>query len=73
MLGMQREHELLEKKLLRRITQTSKQWGLLEDGDKVITRARFSGTHEGEFMGHTWQGVRTVHLMDEDGLCVFEA
>ena len=24
---------------------------MLEDGDKVITRARFSGTHEGEFMG----------------------
>ena len=24
---------------------------MLEDGDKVIVRARFSGTHEGEFMG----------------------
>ena len=24
---------------------------MLEDGDKVITRARFSGTHQGEFMG----------------------
>ncbi len=24
---------------------------MLEDGDKVIIRARFSGTHEGEFMG----------------------
>jgi steroid delta-isomerase-like uncharacterized protein len=24
---------------------------MLEDGDKVITRARFSGTHKGEFMG----------------------
>lgn len=24
---------------------------LLDDGDKVIARARFSGTHEGEFMG----------------------
>lgn len=24
---------------------------MLQDGDKVITRARFSGTHQGEFMG----------------------
>lgn len=24
---------------------------MLEDGDKVITRVRFSGTHQGEFMG----------------------
>jgi steroid delta-isomerase-like uncharacterized protein len=24
---------------------------MLEDGDKVVTRARFSGTHQGEFMG----------------------
>jgi len=24
---------------------------MLEDGNKVITRARFSGTHQGEFMG----------------------
>jgi steroid delta-isomerase-like uncharacterized protein len=24
---------------------------MLEDGDKVIIRARFSGTHQGEFMG----------------------
>ena len=24
---------------------------MLQDGDKVITRARFSGTHKGEFMG----------------------
>ena len=24
---------------------------LLEDGDKVIARVRFSGTHQGEFMG----------------------
>jgi steroid delta-isomerase-like uncharacterized protein len=24
---------------------------LLEDGDKVVARARFSGTHQGEFMG----------------------
>jgi steroid delta-isomerase-like uncharacterized protein len=24
---------------------------MLEDGDKVISRVRFSGTHEGEFMG----------------------
>ena len=24
---------------------------MLEDGDKVITRARFSGTHQGEFLG----------------------
>lgn len=24
---------------------------MLEDGTKVITRSRFSGTHEGEFMG----------------------
>jgi steroid delta-isomerase-like uncharacterized protein len=24
---------------------------MLQDGNKVITRARFSGTHQGEFMG----------------------
>ena len=33
---MTREHELLERKLLRQIAQTSKRWGLLEDGDKVM-------------------------------------
>jgi steroid delta-isomerase-like uncharacterized protein len=31
---------------------------MLEDGDKVITRARFSGTHEGEFMGIPATGKR---------------
>ena len=31
---------------------------LLEDGDKVIARARFSGTHQGEFMGIPATGKR---------------
>ena len=31
---------------------------LLEDGDKVIARARFSGTHQGEFMGIARTGKR---------------
>jgi steroid delta-isomerase-like uncharacterized protein len=31
---------------------------MLEDGDKVITRARFSGTHQGEFMGIPATGKR---------------
>ena len=31
---------------------------MLEDGDKVITRARFSGTHQGEFMGIPPTGKR---------------
>ena len=30
----------------------------LEDGDKVIARARFSGTHQGEFMGIPATGKR---------------
>jgi len=31
---------------------------MLQDGNKVITRARFSGTHEGEFMGMPPTGNR---------------
>ena len=31
---------------------------LLEDGDKVIARVRFSGTHQGEFMGIPATGKR---------------
>ena len=31
---------------------------LLEDGDKVIARVRFSGTHRGEFMGIPATGKR---------------
>ena len=31
---------------------------LLQDGDKVIARARFSGTHQGEFMGIPATGKR---------------
>mgnify|MGYP000042996987 CR=1 FL=1 len=31
---------------------------LLEDGEKVIVRARFSGTHQGEFMGIPGTGKR---------------
>ncbi len=31
---------------------------LLEDGNKVIARARFSGTHQGEFMGIAATGKR---------------
>jgi steroid delta-isomerase-like uncharacterized protein len=31
---------------------------MLEDGNKVITRARFSGTHQGEFMGIPPTGKR---------------
>jgi steroid delta-isomerase-like uncharacterized protein len=31
---------------------------MLQDGNKVITRARFSGTHEGEFMGIPPTGKR---------------
>ena len=27
-------------------------------------------SREGEFAGHSWQGVRTIHLMDENGDCV---
>lgn len=31
---------------------------MLQDGNKVISRARFSGTHEGEFMGIPATGNR---------------
>jgi steroid delta-isomerase-like uncharacterized protein len=31
---------------------------MLEDGDKVVTRVRFSGTHQGEFMGIPATGNR---------------
>ena len=31
---------------------------MLEDGNKVITRVRFSGTHQGEFMGIPPTGKR---------------
>ena len=31
---------------------------MLEDGSKVVTRTRFSGTHEGEFMGMPPTGNR---------------
>ena len=47
---------------------------VLVDGDKVVARARFTGTHEGDFMGVPASGKRVdVQLIDiirfgDDGL-----
>jgi steroid delta-isomerase-like uncharacterized protein len=47
---------------------------VLVDGDKVVARARFSGTHEGDFMGVPGSGKRVdIALIDiirlgDDGL-----
>jgi len=38
---------------------------LLQDGNKVIARARFSGTHQGEFMGMPATGNRfDINVID---------
>ncbi len=38
---------------------------MLQDGDKVIARARFSGTHQGEFMGIPATGNRfDINVID---------
>ena len=48
---------------------------MLQDGNKVITRARFSGTHQGEFMGMPPTGNRfdiavidIVEFRDDKGI-----
>ena len=48
---------------------------LLEDGDKVIARVRFSGTHQGEFMGIPSTGrqfdIVAIDILEfRDGLAV---
>lgn len=44
---------------------------MLQDGNKVITRARFSGTHQGEFMGIPATGnkfdIPTVDIVEFEG------
>ena len=44
---------------------------MLQDGNKVITRAQFSGTHEGEFMGIPATGnkfaVTAVDIVEFEG------
>ena len=44
---------------------------LLQDGNKVIARARFSGTHQGEFMGIPATGnrfdINVIDIMEFQG------
>jgi len=44
---------------------------ILQDGNKVIARARFSGTHEGEFMGIPATGntfdINVIDIMEFQG------
>ena len=48
---------------------------LLEDGDKVVARSTFSGTHEGEFMGMPATGnrfeINVIDIMEfRDDKCI---
>lgn len=44
---------------------------ILQDGNKVIARARFSGTHQGEFMGMPATGnrfdINVIDIIEFDG------